>query len=386
MIDVLRDTEIEDLLTVESDPSLSIYLPTHEKGAATKEDPIRFKNLLRQCERQLKHRGFTGVPLRRLFQSAQAMLDASQAWHYLERALAVFISTDLFRAFTLPFECSEQAWVGTRFHVKPLVPLWDAECRFCVLALSQGQAKLYDADRRGLAEKVLSHAPRDLDEFLRYDEAQVHLQCRTVPSGKSTGTDAVFHGQGNVADDARHKRTVDEYVKAVRNAVEDHLAGDHRPLVLAAPAYIQSVYREASRYSYLLPAPVVLAPDRLSEAQLHDAARDAAVPYFQQHVKARLAQYHHLLEQGQALAKAEDVVAAAQAGRVDTLLVDPAAHAWADPDTPGLDPDEPAEPAQNRRDLLDVAVRWTLTQGGNVYAVARHDLRSQSPAGAILRY
>lgn len=384
MMDVLSETEIEDILAIESEPCASVYLPTHEKGGETKEDPIRFKNLLSQCEKRLRQRGVGDETIARLFRSAQTLLDTSVAWQHLERGLAVFISADIFRIFRLHFACPEQAWIGGRFYVKPLAPLWNTEHRFCILAVSQGQTKFYEADRYGVQERTLSSAPRDLREFLQYDDAEEHLQYHAAANSRSGGETAVFHGQGNIADEARHKKMVDEYVKAVRNAVEDYLAGSNRPLVLMAPTYVQSVYRRVSHYTYLLPSEVVLSPDQMSEESLYAAAQEAVRPHFQQQIRTRVDRYCHLLAHGQAVDEIGDIIAAAREGRVETLLLDPNVSVWA---TSGeVDSDEPAETRENRKDLLDLAARWTLAHGGEVYAVAREDLPSQSPAGATLRY
>jgi hypothetical protein len=384
MNDVREPGQIKDLIDAESDPCISIYMPTHEKGTETKEDPIRFKNLLRTCERCLKEQGLARGRLARILQPAFDLLDASVAWRYLDRGLAVFISSEVFRAFTLSIDCPERVWVGEHFYIKPLVPLWSADKGYCVLALSQGQAKLYDADAWGIRERTLRDAPHSLSDFLKYDDAEEHLQYHTTSSGKSADSAAVFHGHGNVADKARRKKTVDEYVKAVRNAVERDLAGDHRPLALVAPEYVQSAYRDVSHYSHLLATGVTQSPDRLSETELHQAAQDVMRPSFEQEKRERLAHFHNLLAQGHALAELAEIVPATKQGRVDTLLLDPTVCLWDN----GKDADSAnaAGPCENREDLLDVAVRSTLSRGGNVYPVAREDLPSQSPAGAILRY
>jgi hypothetical protein len=266
--------------------------------------------------------------------------------------------------------------VGTHFHIKPLVPLWGPANRFYFLALSRGQVRFYEADRWTFQEIELLDTPKDLDEFLRYDEAQEHLQSHTMPPGRVAGTAAMFHGQGNVADKAAQKARVDEYVKAVRNGVERHLAADNCPLVLVAPEYIQSIYREVSHYSHLLSDGLQQAPDRLTARELYDAVRTIAEPHSRQVVSDRLASFRGLLGTGHASGQIEQIVAAARAGRVQTLLLNPTA-------SPGNGPDGATE---SEEESLDLAVRCTLTQGGEVYAVNRQDLPSRSTVGAIFRY
>jgi hypothetical protein len=373
----LRRNRIHELITVESDPCISIYLPTHKYGSETKEDIIRFKNLLRQCERRLNNRGITGETAEQILRPGTDLLAASIVWQHLEQALAVFISPDFFRAITVPLECQEQAWVTTHFYIKPLVPLLGPDNRFWILALSRGQVRLYEADRWGMCNIPLEGAPNSLEDFLKYDEAQERLQYHTAPSGKSTGTGAVFHGHGNIADKARQKRCVSEYVKAARKAVEKRLAAENWPLVLVAPEYIQSTYRDVSHYSHLLPSGVQRSPDRLGEAELYEAASAITQPHFKKTICDRLGNYLHLIDTSNASGQIEQIVPAASEGRIRTLLVDP---------TVSVRGYSGIASEGGEEELLDLAVRCTLAQGGEVYAVDSQDMPSQSPAGAIFRY
>ncbi len=374
--DKLRTTDILALLAIESDPCISIYLPTHRRGAQTREDPIRFKNSLRQCEKRLHERGISSEKACRLLRPGHELLESSIVWRHLESALAVFISTELSRAFTLPIECQEQMWMGRHFHTKPLVPLCGRENRFHVLALSRGHVALYEADGWAMRRITLDDAPENLRDFLKYDEAEEHLQYHTAPRGKSAGTAAIFHGHGNIADRARRKKTVDEYVKAVRNAVERHLAAEHCPLVLVAPEYIQSTYRQVSHYSHLLPEGVQQTPDHLSETDLYEAACAIADDHFRQTIRDHLESYQALLGTGYASDQIEKLAPAARQGRIQTLLLDPAVSLQ----------EKSGNASESEEELLDEVVRCTLAQGGKVYAVNHQDMPSRSPAGAIFRH
>jgi len=376
MIEGFQQGVVEDLLAMQFSLCISIYLPTHRQGMETKKNAIRFKNLLRDGEKRLQERGLSRRKIQRILRPGAELLETPIVWQHLDRGLAVFITPETFRALTLPIACPEQVWVGTHFHIKPLVPLWGPANRFYFLALSRGQVRFYEADRWTFQEIELLDTPKDLDEFLRYDEAQEHLQSHTMPPGRVAGTAAMFHGQGNVADKAAQKARVDEYVKAVRNGVERHLAADNCPLVLVAPEYIQSIYREVSHYSHLLSDGLQQAPDRLTARELYDAVRTIAEPHSRQVVSDRLASFRGLLGTGHASGQIEQIVAAARAGRVQTLLLNPTA-------SPGNGPDGATE---SEEESLDLAVRCTLTQGGEVYAVNRQDLPSRSTVGAIFRY
>ncbi len=55
-MDVLKKADLEELLEHASNPCISIYMPTHRASVETRQDPIRLKNLLRECELSLEAR------------------------------------------------------------------------------------------------------------------------------------------------------------------------------------------------------------------------------------------------------------------------------------------------------------------------------------------
>ena len=50
----LNHDEFKKLIDFDGGPAVSIYMPTHRTGPETRQDPIRFKNLLNGAEAQLK--------------------------------------------------------------------------------------------------------------------------------------------------------------------------------------------------------------------------------------------------------------------------------------------------------------------------------------------
>jgi hypothetical protein len=107
-------------------------------------------------------------------------------------------------------------------------------------------------------------------------------------------------------------------------------------------------------------------------------------PYFEQVKRNSLDVYQTQLGCGDATDKVDEIVPAAEKGRIDTLLIDPDAFVPNHGRT--MHSDGHIEICKREAELLDRAVRFTLSRGGNVCAVSTRDLPSQSPVGAILRY
>ncbi len=65
-MDLLQKDELKTLIQKPEGPCVSIYMPTHRAFPDTKQDPIRFKNLLREAEERLKQAGFRSLEAKKL--------------------------------------------------------------------------------------------------------------------------------------------------------------------------------------------------------------------------------------------------------------------------------------------------------------------------------
>ncbi|MDK3156606.1 hypothetical protein QPK87_08445 [Kamptonema cortianum] len=192
-------------LTQTEEPSISIYLPTERRSKETRQNPIRFKNLIRQAEEQLIEQGLKTQEAHQLLQAAHE-LDTYDFWQHQSDGLAIFISPSLFRYYRLPLDFEELAVVSDRFHLKPLLSLFTGDGQFYLLALSQNQVRLFQGSRFSISEVELENVPQGIAEALRYDDPEQQLQfhTRTQPAraeGDSRSDPygnraAIFHGQG----------------------------------------------------------------------------------------------------------------------------------------------------------------------------------------------
>ena len=166
----------EDLkaLSQQQDESLvSIYLPTRPAGPETRENPIRFKNLLAAAESKLSERGFRASEARAMLEPAQQLVDDYDFWQHQSTGLALFISSSFSRSYRLPLDFEELVLVGPHFHLKPLVPLLSGDGRFYLLALSQNEIRLFQGTRHTFEEVMLTEqVPGSLAEALWYEDPE----------------------------------------------------------------------------------------------------------------------------------------------------------------------------------------------------------------------
>jgi hypothetical protein len=380
--------ELDGLTRTRDGHHVSLYLPTHRKGAEIRQDPIRLRNLVRDVRRWLDDRGARPAEVESLVEPLESLVDDDSFWRHRDEGLALFSAPGFFRRYDLAEPCRELAVVSHRFHVKPLVPLFAGDGRFYVLALGLGQVRAFEATREGLREIEVEGMPRSLEEVTAFEDHEQHLQFHTKTSGSVVGgrRPAVFHGHGGGEDDAHSRELL--FCQRVDAALRRRIGGTSAPLVVAALEQLASIYREASHLPNLVPEIVAGNPQDSSEESLHRRAWDVVRPAFDRPRVAAVETYRRLATtgDGRTAADIEHIVPAAWHGRVDTLFVTRDEPTWGSFDPESGEVVLHDEPGASSEDLLDLASVHTLAKGGTVYPVAASDVPADAPAAAILRF
>ena len=225
-MDVLNRAEIRTLMNERDVPCISLYMPTHRSGKQTQQDPIRFKNLLKQAEERLLANGLRRSEADEVLQPARRLLDDKNFWRHQGDGLALFLSSKTARHFRLPYDFAELVVVTDRFHVKPLLALLSVDGRFYILALSQNQIRLLQGTRHSVGTVNLDSVPTNLADALGFEEKEKQLQFHTAARGAS----AIFHGQGSSGDETEHKKDLLRFFKVIDKGLKDLLCVERAPL------------------------------------------------------------------------------------------------------------------------------------------------------------
>ncbi|MEH2450193.1 MAG: hypothetical protein V7K20_02360 [Nostoc sp.] len=98
-------------------------MPTHPAGPEMRQDPIRFKNLVKEAETRLIDAGLEQKEAIVLLEKSHE-IDTQEFWEQMaKQGLAIFISENIFRYYTLPIDFQELVVVTDRFQIKPLLPI-----------------------------------------------------------------------------------------------------------------------------------------------------------------------------------------------------------------------------------------------------------------------
>ncbi len=380
---ITPDTLREDLLKPHESGCVSIFMPTHRTGRDAEQNPIRFKNLLREVENRLLAKGLRGPEVRQKLHLAQRLLQDGGFWKRRSDGLAVFFAQDVLHAFRLPLAFKETVVVANRFHVKPLLSLLTGDSRFFILALSQNHVRLLEATANSAQEVELEGLAQSLAEATAEASPEKQLQFHTgTPSGAGQRA-AMFFGH-DVSKE--NKDRLLRWFRMIDRKLREVLGAARAPLVLAGVDSLFPLYREASTYAHLMDEGLPGNPEGLRPEALQAQAWPLVAPVFKKARQEAAHHYRQLVGTGQTTRDVREAVVAAHEGRVETLFVAVGVQVWGHFD-PGrnLCRIHPAPEAEDG-DLLDLAAIQCLLKGGTVYAVAPEQVPDEGPLAALLRY
>lgn len=382
-MDVLSRNDLEMLVQHPKSPCVSLYMPTHRSGPETQQDPIRLKNLIRQAEQRSVGTGMRRRDASEILQPARRLLEDEAFWRHQSAGLALFLRTEWFRWYRLPLTFEELVVVSDRFHVSPVLPLLTGDGRFFVLALSENEARLLAGTRFNVQVVNVPGLPAGVKDALRYDDPQRELGSHAAERGGSRAR-VVLHGQGIGAE--VQKERLGRYLQAVNGALRQCLREQQAPLVLAGVEYVRAMYRGVNTYPYLLEAGISGSPDRASSEELHTRAWALVEPQFARDRLDAVAAYREALGTGRATDSSEEVLTAAEAGRVDVLFVPTGTHALSATNGRAGDARADGEEELGEPDPVEQAVVRTMLNGGTVYAVPDDEMPDRSAIAALFRY
>ncbi|MGD8960429.1 MAG: hypothetical protein PVI27_11335, partial [Desulfobacteraceae bacterium] len=336
----------------------SLFMPTHRAGRETEQNPIRFRNLLRQAQEQLQARGLRPAQVQEMLKKPQRLLLDKAFWQRQSDGLAAFFSADAFHCFRLPLAFDELVVTAKRFLVKPLLPILTSDGLFFILALSQNQVRLLEGTRHTVDEIVPEGLLQSLAEAFPEPPADKQLQFHTGTASGTGKRAAVFYGH---EISAVTKDRLLRWFRTIDKSLQQLLTDSQAPLVLAGVDYLFPIYREANTYPHLVDQGIAGNPEGLRPEELHGPAWEIVEPLFRESREAAAARFQQLAGTGQTTTELQEALLAAHGGRVEVLFVPVGIQVWGryNPQNDQLElHDAPEAGGEN---LLDLAAIESLT-------------------------
>jgi hypothetical protein len=312
-------------------PCISLYLPTHRRLPQGKQDPVRFKNLMRTAERLLRSE-YTNRDTKALLHPLEELAQGD-FWRGQMGGLA------LFRSF-------------------------------------------YEGSRCSLSQVDLPDLPKSLDESFAKEQGEAVLNAYAVGPGQA---EAIYYGYG-VSPEKRVKDKLAPFFRAVDTALWDDLLRNERaPVILAGVGYHHPIYRSVSRYPFLAEQTVEGNFDHVTPGHLHAKVWPVVHDFFRVREEQVLGEYAALSVRGQTTQDLFTIARATVSRRVGYLLIAQGAHVWVLMDRgSGRIVQRSAQPDTRDGDVLDDLAEATLAQGGEVVMLERTRLPGHSPVASIL--
>lgn len=358
--------------------SVSIYIPTHRSEPEVQQDPIRYKNVLAEVEKELAVKDVAQADIDAIMEKARSLLDDPHFWRHNDNGLALFLTPDFFEHYKLPISFEERFLVDEYFLISPLIRMISLEGSFCVLAVSQKNVRLLKCTRNSTEQISLSEAPESMDDFRRFDLYQKSVQQH---SGQGQGT-PIFHGHGGGDDD---NKVLLDYLKTIENEVTKEMNKRMDPLVIAGVENAVAHYRKVNNYPRLMDESVTKNPDPLSDKELRDHAWEYIEAYYLKDMFEDLKRLGDLTGSDKVSDDLSTIVEDAFYGKIDCLFIPAGSEKWGTFEPELSDTGEEGLITPKHTDLLNLAAMYTLKKGGDVYTVTDHD-HLDSEVAAIYRY
>ncbi len=386
---VISNEELKSLAATQANPSVSIYLPVHRAGPDVQQDSIRLRNLLTEAEKRLAANGLRAHDARRLVAPAEELLARHNQAQPHGEGLAIFLAPDRFQHYWLPFAVEELLHIGSRFHLKPMLPALAPDGVFYILALSQKQVRLLEGTRHTVRAVDLPNTPQSMAEALRFDEHEAPTLFHTVirsPGGQGGERPGVYFGIGMTGDE--HRTDLLRFFNQVDAGVRAFLGPSTAPLLVAGVEYLHPLYREANEYPHFLETGLKGNPEEVKPEDLHAEAWELVRPLIVAKREAVAEKFRQLAGAGDPRASTDvaEIVPAACYSRVESLFVLVGRQAWGRFDADANTVEVHAQPAPEDEDLYDLAAVQTYLNGGQVYAVTADKMPGSDPLAAVFRY
>lgn len=350
----LDRTLFDRLAETIGDTLISLYLPTHVKGAEIKQDRIRLKNGLAEVDSRLEAAGWSPKDRAARLGPARALLEDDEFWQHQGAGLGVLIDDNAATtAVTLATDGVERAVVSEVFHLRPMVASLQT-MELPVLVLTKGAVRLYQVSMQE-ATPVDANLPESFEDVNWFVDREPQRQRHP----DRIGTSRARHGhEGGYRDE-----DLERFLRAVADALP---AGDRpEPMVVLGDDNL------TARFGKLSDGETVSPPNSgIDDIEDLDEVRKKATSVLETHETAlmqkRLAEAMEHLGTGAAITDISEGLEAAVAGRVADLLLDARAEpVWGrfDPNTLDLTRHEGQEPFAV--DLLDRLAVHAMSTGSD---------------------
>lgn len=376
---------INELQSVTEAPCISLYMPTHRIHPEIAQDPIRYKNLVKQVEESLTEK-FPTAEIQTLLEPFETLGSDPDFWDHGCDGLVVLASPKLFEVIRLQQPVQKLVIIDESFHTKPLQRILQSQDRYQVLTLTMDAMRLFEGNRYSLSEIELSDDfPKTITEALGKELTEKHS---TVASYGGVGGESttMHHGQGGKK--AEVDIDAERFFRQVANDVYEHYSKpEGLPLLLAALPEHHNLFNQVNKNPFLIPQGIEINPQSVSVEKLTELSWEIIQPLYLKKLEALAEKYNQAKANGLGSDTIDKVIEAAEAGRVDTLLLEAhrlIAKRLRNKVTGTFEMTDLTQPVLD--DELDDVGELVSKMGGTVVIIPKEQMPTHTGLAAIYRY
>jgi hypothetical protein len=384
-MELLTKELIQELLAVNQEPCLSLYMPTHQRHPENLQDNILYRNLVQQMEESLMQK-YSTVEVQKYLEPVKALVKDNNIWDHTLDGLAVFSAKGIFKVVGLHKSVEELAIVADSFHTKPLRQYLQSLDHFHVLGLTLHDIRLFAGNRHSLTEiELKADTPKTITEALGDELTDKHT---TVASYGGSGGESspLHHGHGGNKEET--EKDAERFFRVVASTIYEHYSKPSGwPLILAALPEHHSLFHKVNKNPFLLSKGISINPSSVSPDQLANMAWQIMEPEYNLKLDSLAAQFEQARANGKGSDDYKEVAVAAVEGRVDTLIVE------ADRIIPVRITNLVTGNTQKKDltnpkvdDLLDDMGELVMKMGGQMMVLPTDKMPSETGLAAIFRY
>lgn len=376
---------LNKLLSATEAPCISLYMPTHRTHPENKQDLIRYKNLVKQVRESVTEK-YPTADIDKLLEPFEALAMDHEYWNHASNGLAVLGSSKHFEVIRMQLPVEALVMVADSFHTKPLRNILQSIDRYHVLALTQDAIHFYEGNRYSLHEIDLpDDFPKAMEAALGKELTEKHSTVASY-GGVSGHSANMHHGQGGKKEEVDND--AERFFRVVSDAVYERYSNPEGiPLILATLPEHHSLYSQVDKNPFMLPKGIDINPESVSIEKLTELSWEVMQPVYLKKLETLAEKYNQVKSKGLGSDSMDEVLEAAEAGRVETILLEAhrvIADRLRNKVTGTYEMADLTQPLLV--DHLDELGELVHKMGGSVVVVPKDQMPSQTGLAAIFRY
>jgi len=342
---------------------MTIMEPLRDEHSQVVRPEVRVNAAIQEADRLLSERGWNEADREETLRPVRK-LAVNMPFDGRRGSLLVFRARDFTQAALWPEILPSRVHWGHQFLILPLLPGVMSNHHFWLLALTTKAVRLYRGSRESLTEVPLPHrVPRSMCENGGGGQHDHELEARSEVGQSNGGMQRARFGTMTLRENRADQ--LHDFFRAIDRGIRPLLLSDRQPLMLAGVTRELSLYGRVNTYTPILEQAIHGCPEQLTTAQLHERAAALSCCYSAGAPDKDMRDMEDAAGRGLLATDAEDILEAAELGRVDHLLLS-----------------LPCDPADE--EALNSAALSTLRHSGRISVLDGWRLRSG--AAAILRF